>query len=296
MRLLITDLDNTLYDWVTYFANAFRAMVTELAVVLSVSEERLLDEFRTVHQLYGNSEQPFAIFELPSVQERFESLSRTELLEVLQSPLNAFRSARKEHLHLYPSVHSTLRFLRQKNVALVAHTEATAEQAYYRLRTLGIVRHFRHIYALEGRLGPHPDPLRAADLQPPAGLISIIPKHERKPNPDLLRDICSRERVLPADAWYVGDSKTRDVAMAKNAGVTAVWAEYGTKYDRKLWEVVVRVTHWSSEDVQKEARLQTVCQNVEPDYTIRCFAEILSVSGISSTKSQSRPAIVAADS
>lgn len=48
--LLIADLDNTLYDWVTFFARAFSAMVDELETLLTIDRERLLDEFKVVHQ------------------------------------------------------------------------------------------------------------------------------------------------------------------------------------------------------------------------------------------------------
>ena len=68
MRLLITDLDNTLYDWVTYFANSFLAMVKGLATTLDVAEETLLDEFKAVHRHYGNSEHLLKILDLPSVR------------------------------------------------------------------------------------------------------------------------------------------------------------------------------------------------------------------------------------
>lgn len=280
MRLLITDLDNTLYDWVTYFANAFRAMVKELAPLLSVEEAKLFDEFKIVHERYGNSEQPFAVFELPSVREKFGGLSGADLLEALRAPLDAFRLARTKHLRLYPSVGMTLCALRENGVCVVGHTEAITEQAYSRLRTLGIVEYFQRVYTLEGHLAPHPDPLRGVDQRPPAGLINVVPKRERKPNPDLLRDICRREQAPLDDAWYVGDSRTRDVAMAKAAGVTAVWAKYGTEYDPALWDTIVRVTHWTDEDVRREARLETVCREIEPDYTIDSFSEILILSGI----------------
>jgi FMN phosphatase YigB (HAD superfamily) len=275
VRLLITDLDNTLYDWVTYFATAFRAMVKDLAALLSVDEERLLNEFKAVHRRYGNSEYPFAVFELPSVRERFGDASRAELLKTLESPLNAFRAARRERLRLYPTVDDTLRALKERGVIIVGHTEAIAVHAYYRLRLLGVVGYFRHIYALESRLEPHPDPLREADLKPEPGLISPIPLAERKPNPELLRDICKKEGVPPSDAWYVGDSLTRDVSMAKQAGVTALWARYGVKYDRELWDTLVRVTHWTDEDVAREAQLRSLFQDVRPDHTIDSFADIL---------------------
>ena len=167
MRLLITDLDNTLYDWVTYFANSFRAMVKDLAVRLDVEEETLLDEFKVVHQHYGNSEHPFAMFELPSVRRRFPTSSREELLFELESSLAAFRAAREKQLQLYAGVHDTLRAVTEGGTIIVAHTEAVAIHAYYRLMRLDILRYFKHIYALDGYLEPHPNPSRAAELTPP---------------------------------------------------------------------------------------------------------------------------------
>jgi phosphoglycolate phosphatase len=55
-KLLITDLDNTLYDWVTFFTASFRSMVTELTSMLETSEDNLLEEFKSIHQRCGNSE------------------------------------------------------------------------------------------------------------------------------------------------------------------------------------------------------------------------------------------------
>jgi len=277
MTLLITDLDNTLYDWVTYFASSFRAMVKDLAKVLDIDEETLLDEFKVVHQHHGSSEHPFAIFELPSVQHAFPGASRQDLLHELESAITAFRKAREKHLALYAGVATTLASLRDKGVIIVAHTEAVAVHAYYRLLRLDIVDCYRRIYALDGNLEPHPNPARAVELTPPLGLIRVIPRSERKPNPELLRDICRRESVEVEDAFYVGDSLTRDVSMAKTAGVTAIWAKYGTRYDANLWDSLVRVTHWTAEDVAREASLRENMETILPDYTIESFAELLDI-------------------
>jgi hypothetical protein len=57
-KLLITDLDNTRYDRVTFFTASFRSMVTELTSMLETSEDNLLEESKSIHQRYGNSEQP----------------------------------------------------------------------------------------------------------------------------------------------------------------------------------------------------------------------------------------------
>ena len=145
---------------------------------------------------------------------------------------------------------------------------------------LDILKYFKHIYAPEGFLEPHPNPSRAVELTPPPGLIEIIPRSERKPNPELLQDICRREGIRLSDACYVGDSLSRDVSMAKTAGVTAVWARYGTTYERSLWDTLVRVTHWTDEDVAREAALSSLYSDIKPDYTIGEFADLLEVLGL----------------
>lgn len=275
MKLLITDLDNTLYDWVTYFARAFDAMTHALEPLLGVAREQILDEFKAVHQRYGNSEQPFAVLELPSVQKRFSTEDRRALRAAVDPALQAFNAARKEHLALYASVRDTLQDLRERGVRVVGHTEAIAVNAAYRLRYLGIEDLFAHLYVLEGQTLEHPEPGHSIDLNTPLGFIHVVPREERKPNPRLLLDICESESVSPRDAWYVGDSLTRDIAMARDAGVVAVWARYGTKYDKQLWEILVRVTHWTMEDVKREEALRHRAAHVSPDFTIDSFGEVL---------------------
>jgi len=280
MRLLMTALDNTLYDWVTFFAKSFAAMTKELSLLLDVDEEIVLSQFKTVHQKHGNSEHPFAIFELPSVRERFGDIPKAQLLEELRRPLDAFNGVRRRELRLYDNVEETLRLLNDSGCTIVGHTEAIAANAYYRLKKLGIVKYFSHLYVLEGTYEGHPLPEREMALRPPAGLVRTIPLSERKPNPELLLDICRQEALAPGEAWYVGDSLTRDIGMAKTAGVQAVWARYGTQYDRSLWDVLVRVTHWTEEDVAREETLRKKFQRIEPDYTIDSFDELLSLAGL----------------
>ena len=108
MPLLVTDLDNTLYDWVTPFARAIRALVRELAPVLGVGEERIQAELKVVHRRHHNSEHPFACFEIPSVRRRFPGATPEELLTELAVPLAAFDAARSTWLRLFDGVSDTL--------------------------------------------------------------------------------------------------------------------------------------------------------------------------------------------
>ena len=65
MKLLITELDNTLYDWVSFYSQSFSAMAEELSKEINVPLDILLSEYKVVHQKFGNSEKPFATLELP---------------------------------------------------------------------------------------------------------------------------------------------------------------------------------------------------------------------------------------
>jgi FMN phosphatase YigB (HAD superfamily) len=290
MTLLITDLDNTLYDWVTFFATSFQGMVEELSRLLNVDREQLLDEFKLLHQQYGSSEQPFTALDLPSVRERFGNLPRHRIMRELDRPLHVFNSLRNRSLYLYESVAETLEVLQSSGVILVGHTESIAENVLFRLEKLEVLSYFKHLYVLESDYCGHPDPDRASELAPPPGLLRPVPRSERKPNPELLRDICRREGICPEDAYYVGDSLTRDISMAKAAGVTAVWARYGTRYDRNLWNALVRVTHWTPEDVAREEELKRHFQRVEPDFVIDAFDEILGIVGLRSVGTVARAA------
>ena len=77
--LLITIPIRTLDHWVTYFARSFDAMARPPPFELGISRAQVLGEFKTVHTRHMNSEQPFAILELPSVTSRYPHSDRREL-------------------------------------------------------------------------------------------------------------------------------------------------------------------------------------------------------------------------
>lgn len=280
-RLLVTDLDNTLYDWVTFFAKAFRAMQTALCDQLQVDPSLVSAEFKSVHQRYGSLEAPFAALELPTIARRFPNLTRSEIADSLRPAFDAFNASRREHLALYDGVRPTLEALTAAGVVVVGHTEAIAINAYYRVVVLDVARYFRRLYALEGPAVNHPDPNRPRKLaDPDPEFLRVLPASERKPNPAVLFDICRREGFLPQDTCYVGDSIVRDVSMAKQAGVKAIWARFGTNYERDLWDTLVSVTHWTDDDVKREVELRDQYSTIAPDAIVDSFSELLPIFGI----------------
>jgi phosphoglycolate phosphatase len=274
IRALITDLDNTLYDWVTFFAIAFDAMLNELTKLLDVDRQTLLAQFKEIHQRYGSTETPWAALELPSARLRFPGLSASEIAQKLEPAFRAFSTARKNHLVLYDHVADTLAYLNSAGIVVIGHTEALPVNAFYRLTLLEIADRFSRIYTVEGKTVDHPFPERLRSFPSPE-LIRTLPPSERKPNPDVLLDICRREGFPIEECLYVGDSPTRDVAMAKAAGVKAVWARYGTHYDQSLWALIVSITHWTSDDVRREAKLKETFRDLQPDFTIDQFDQLV---------------------
>ena len=68
IKLLITDLDDTLYSWIGFFVPAFYGMLDELSVILNEPQQVLIDEYKEIHQERGSVEYPFATLRLPSVK------------------------------------------------------------------------------------------------------------------------------------------------------------------------------------------------------------------------------------
>src|SRR4051794_13736369 len=108
ISLVVTDLDNTLYDWVSYFVPSFYAMVDAAESVLSLSREELLNQLRDVHRAKHDSEYPYALLETPAAKRRFQTASRLEMKALLKPAFDAFNAKRDETLKLYPHVLSTL--------------------------------------------------------------------------------------------------------------------------------------------------------------------------------------------
>jgi FMN phosphatase YigB (HAD superfamily) len=248
--LFISDLDNTLYDWVTFFASAFYEMVHVAAEILGTPEEVLLDECKEVHIRHHDSEQPFALLETATVRTRYGGLSRQAQAALLDKAFYAFNRARNEKLQLYPGVQEALKEI-SRRVPVVGHTEASAANAVFRLQKLGVAGLVKPLYALEGLGLDHPSPERLIKYDSYLRDVRFLGHHQRKPDVSVLLNICKDQGVSPERTLYIGDSIVRDIGMAKAAGVWAAWAEYGTKYDPELWNRLVRITHWTKEDVER---------------------------------------------
>jgi len=291
-KLLVCDLDNTLYDWVSYFVPSFYSMIDVACQILSVDLETLLDEMREVHRLHHDSEHPFALLETDSVRRSFPGKTPDETAKLLDASFHQFNRSRLDTLRLYEGVLDGLKLLNASGVTLVAHTESKLYGALGRLEQLGIRRFFSSVYCRE-RPRHRQGHSELSDLRfrrYSTDNVIELSHHQRKPSKDVLMEICERQGVPVSDVAYVGDSIPRDIMMAQQAGVFAIWAKYGASVSKADYEKLVRISHWSAADVEREQALRSMAESVNPDYIADSFKDVVErvLSGrISASKSSS---------
>jgi FMN phosphatase YigB (HAD superfamily) len=257
-KVLITDLDNTLFDWVDLWQACFTAMMDKVSGISGLSLENLKPEIRSVHQRHGTSEYSFLLEELPALTQH---LGGRSVLEVFQPALDAYRAERRKKLALYPSVAETLLKIKGAGAALVGYTESMGFYSNYRVRRLGLDGVFDFMFS------PHdhdiPEGISVNDIRKyPASHYKFrytkqmhTPKGSFKPDSRVLAQIIETLQVDRAECVYVGDSPTKDVAMAQDAGVSDVYAKYGKVQHTPAYQLLREVTHWSDADVEREKRI-----------------------------------------
>lgn len=277
VSLLITDLDNTLFDWFEIWYHPFKAMLDDLAATSGVPINVLERDFHKIHQRHGTSEYAFAIEELDCLRTRHPDAN---LAKVYASSIEAYRLARRRIMSLYPTVETTLQSLHDRGVLLVAYTESMEFYTKYRLTHLRLDRLLDYLYSpTDHRL---PEGLSAEQIRFYSSdhymlektIQAYTPTGETKPNPKILVDIIGQVGGKVENTVYVGDSLVKDVAMAQDAGVTDVWAEYGVAIHREAYELLRRVTHWTQEMVEREKAITR--KDVRPSFILqKQFVEIV---------------------
>lgn len=275
VSLLITDVDNTLFDWLGVWHASFGAMINRIAQASAIPREQLEREFRQIHQRYGTVEYGFSIEQLPCLQKKYPN---DDLRERFSDAIDAYRSERDRYLRLYPGVEDTLKRIRSSGTKVVAYTESPWYITGYRIRGLGLDGSFDRVYS-----PPEPEtPRNRTDLperypREVYGLMQTLHRTtapgELKPNPRVLLEIIADMGGDVRGTAYVGDSLVRDVAMAQAAGVIDVYAAYGAAPSRPEYDLLTRVSHWTDEQIARDRELR---RQVTPTYVLnQSFGEVL---------------------
>jgi phosphoglycolate phosphatase-like HAD superfamily hydrolase len=273
--LLITDVDNTLFDWQHMWYKSFSAMSNKAIEISGIDPDRYYYECSQLHQKHGTSEYSFVLSELPSFQKKYGGSVR----EAMQPAIQEFRDSQARTLVLYPEVRETLDFLKNKGVTIAAFTESKAFYTHTRFKKLGLEEVVDFIYSPKDHVLPE-------DRNPATEVLRhtrhrYTPEGETKPNPHILLSIIEELGFKPEEALYIGDNLLKDIFMAQQAGVTDVHASYGAAQHRtEEYDLLKKVTHWTMEMVEKEKKALRPGA-VIPTYSAKkSFSEILNIMGI----------------
>lgn len=281
VTVVITDLDNTLFDWVDVWYSSFRAMLDKIVEISGKSEEELIPEIKKIHEKYGTSEYSFLIEELPALQQLHSDLTPDEIKIHYDDAIHAYNRERKRTLKLYDGVLHGLMELRASGCLIVAYTESTAFYTRYRMINLGLDNIIDILYSPKDHDLPRNRKQKEIRRYEPERYKLRVTEHRElpaeslKPNARILLDIISNVDADIDETIYIGDSEMKDIVMAQRAGVTAVHAEYGVAHQReKEYGLLKNVTHWP--DYQVEMEHVKYGQADKPDFILKQqFDEIL---------------------
>lgn len=284
-RVLVTDLDNTLWDWFAAWYASFSSMLQVLVEDSGVPRDVLEDEMRDLHRKYGTTEYSNLLSEVPSLIEAAEGV---EPWRAYPRAVDALRRERRSNTRLYPSVRDSLLRIKAAGIPVIAYTESLAYWTIWRIKKTGLDGVIDVLYSApdhdlprgqsfeEMRMPSRPDSHYALQN----ARHEHVPRGVTKPDAEVLLSILAAQGAEPSEAVYIGDSLMKDIAMAQAAGVTDVHAKYGEVLGEPGYDLLRRVTHWSDQDVARERALASSAQ-VRPSHTcVHQFAEVLPVLGL----------------
>lgn len=252
-HLIVLDIDNTVFDWVTYYVNAMGALFKSVSKTTGIAIGKLETEAKQVFTQHGSIEYPFLIQELPSVVAHFNEDIDRILAEAVRNGRKAFNDTAKIYLKPYPSIPRTLDSIRRlwPECAIIALTDAPRYVAMWKLNKLGLLSYFDAVYGL-------PDPKLPTDAKSKKakvdaeillkhleqhdfafkGRIRTLPIDYEKPGVKGLKTVLMDFEMEDAkdQVLWVGDNLRKDVGLGKQLGVKTVWAQYGTNIATEIRE------------------------------------------------------------
>jgi FMN phosphatase YigB (HAD superfamily) len=289
-RLLVTDIDNTLFDWVRYYTKSLTAMLEVVEKHIGVPVATLKSQAKEVFAAHDSIEYPFLIQELPAVMDYFGEDIDGMLTQLVRPAREVFRDEAVRQLVLYESVEDCLRILAEEHADLpiVALTDAPRYVAMWKLNKLGVLHRFSAIYGLADPKIPTDAKLHRVKVEAHillkhlqqsqfgfAGAVRILPNEYEKPGSRGLRTVLMDYDDVPSkEVLWVGDNFRKDVGLGVRLGVRTAWASYGARVDAKDMEDLH--TFSPEQNIAKHANIQPdQHDSLKPDYTLKNFSEIL---------------------
>jgi FMN phosphatase YigB (HAD superfamily) len=277
VSVVITDLDNTLFDWLDTWYRTFSCLLAVLVEESGVPQATLEKEIHSVFQKYGTTEYSFLLQEIPSLRKLHPD---EDLVKNYNQIMMAYRMQR-EKIKLYPTVNETLFALKKIGCRLVAFTESQKNFTMMRMNASGIDRFFDFVFSPPDCISSQGNPDNFIQSKKEFDDLKHaqhfeIKKGEYKPNPRILSEIIEIIGAQKEKCIYIGDNLMKDIFMAQEAGITDVYARYGQSQDTAAHELLRSVNHWTEEHIEREKTIYAHSGVITPSYILQStFAEVL---------------------
>lgn len=287
VRLLITDLDDTIWDWLSMWHNSFKPYFERIKTECGIKESDLISDFKNLHRKYHTSEVSYAYKELRHLAPvHFNKFEHNET-----NPKNILREYygnKNANLDMYMGVLETLQSIKAKGTRIIGFTESNIFYTKYRIKMLELDGIFDVIYSPEAHdvpetVTPYYD--KSYWQLEKTTLVELDHKF-KKPNKAILQKILLDNKINIDEAIYIGDKLDRDIYMANQLSLTSVHAAYGHIIDTDAYELLKKVTHWTDEEVKREIEFKDGMKgiSIQPTYSISNYSELLSLINFSTYK------------
>lgn len=278
---VITDLDDTIWDWFKMWHSSFKPYIEGISKETGIDLNTLKNDFKKLHQKYYTAEVSFAYKELNCLsKEHIKKIEKKS--KVKKSIIHQYYSDKKNNLKTYNGVIETLQKLKQNGVLVIGFTESNSFFTKTRLKQLGLDGLFDCIYTPIGTGIPESTTRFYSEehWEPKLTEMRHLSVYDKKPNVEVLEIILKDFKLKKENTIYIGDKLDRDIQMSLDVGLTSVYANYGHGISGRKYKLLVEVTHWSDEDVQREIIFKENFKNktIVPTYELKnSFEEILNI-------------------
>ncbi len=274
--IIITDLDNTLYNWVDFYAPSFRGMVHAVSKKIKIQEDILIKDFKRIFAKYKNLEFSFSIQEL----EICKNMTEEEIKEIVDLGKLVFSKLRSSHLKTYEGVKETLYWCKNNGIKVIGVTNSPLFHAKMRLKQLYIDQ---LIYGLAGWQGFDIENniyTKEIHNKLAGGYYSTKLKYEWsfpieqiKPSPIPYLYIINELKASHKETYVIGDSISKDLKPAAEIGANTIWAKYGLNFSNKNFDTLLKITHWDDKKISSTYE----DNSITPNYIIDSFEQIKSI-------------------
>jgi len=267
-KCLITDFDNTLFDWFDNWYSAFSGAFSYICLNFpGIDEKEVLNDIKAIHKIHNTTEY-LNVFEDLAKLDRYSEFKNFS--EICHDASNIRAEIKSQNLKLFSGVIETFKVLKNSSYKIVLFTESEAYSTSERVKLLGLDGIVDYIYS------PPPQNSRSISLEH-TQLVSFEKQEQYKPYVKNLNKILIDLNLNPDNCFYLGDSLIKDIQMAKDAGITDIYAQYGEGYKtRPEYQLLKDVTFWDSSIVRQEE--QSSLTNIKPTFILeKSINEILSI-------------------